>query len=353
MPLAPAAEGPEPTAHKATFAPRRLRVSLAPVTAHPILVVGSMAFDDLEFPVPVPCPEDPKRTSTSFADVVGGSATFAAFAASCYAPVRVVAVVGSDFPEAVLAAMRARGIDTAGIERAAGPTFRWRGRYHDDFVGRTTLETRLGVFAGFRPRIPEAYRDSPIVLLGNIHPGLQLEVLDQVRAPALVVADTMNLWIETERAALGALLRRVGLLVVNDEEARLLSGIHNIARAARDILKQGPTRVIIKRGEHGALCFDSSGAFYAPALPLEDVCDPTGAGDSFAGGLLGYLAGRRDVGGGAVRHAILHGAATASYCVQGVGTARIASLCAAELAGRVQALRALCDPADEPEPLGS
>lgn len=297
----------------------------------PILIVGSMAFDDLELPV------------GSARDVIGGSATYSAFAASSFSEVRVVAVVGDDFPETMVASMRARGIDTAGIERASGRTFRWAGRYDADLVHRTTLDTQLNVFASFQPKIPAAYRASPLVLLGNIHPALQIDVLDQVERPRLVVADTMNFWIEGQPALVDAMLRRIDLLVINDEEARQLSGHHNIRRAARAILERGPRRLIIKRGEHGALLFDEHGVFAAPGFPLEDVVDPTGAGDSFAGGFIGYLAQQPEISALALRRAMLHATATASFCVEAVGTAKIATVSRADVATRVAAIRALYD----------
>ena len=297
----------------------------------PILIVGSMAFDDLELP------------SGSFKDVVGGSATFAGLAASTFAPVRVVAVIGDDFPEATLEEMRKREIDTSGIERASGKTFRWAGRYDADLAGRSTLDTQLNVFANFAPKILPAYRDTPIVLLGNIHPALQLDVLEQVRAPKLVVADTMNFWIQGEPKTLAALLKRIDTLVINDEEARELSGTHNISRAAREVLRRGPRRLIIKRGEHGALLFDDQGIFAAPGFPLENVVDPTGAGDSFAGGLVGYLASQPDITPLAFRRAMVHATATASFCVEAVGTTRVAKLARADIADRVTAIRALYD----------
>jgi len=290
-----------------------------------------MAFDDLELP------------SGSFKDVVGGSATFAGLAASTFAPVRVVAVIGDDFPEATLEEMRKREIDTSGIERASGKTFRWAGRYDADLAGRSTLDTQLNVFANFAPKIVPAYRDTPIVLLGNIHPALQLDVLEQVRAPKLVVADTMNFWIQGEPKTLAALLKRIDTLVINDEEARELSGTHNISRAAREVLRRGPRRLIIKRGEHGALLFDDQGIFAAPGFPLENVIDPTGAGDSFAGGLVGYLATQPDITPLAFRRAMVHATATASYCVEAVGTTRVAKLVRADIADRVMAIRALYD----------
>lgn len=300
-------------------------------TPLPILIVGSMAFDDLELP------------TGAARDVIGGSATYSSFAASSFTEVRVVAVVGDDFPASTLTAMRARSIDTEGVERATGRTFRWAGRYDADLIHRTTLDTQLNVFAAFKPKIPAAYRATPIVLLGNIHPALQLEVLDQVEHPRLVVADTMNFWIEGEPGAVDAMLRRIDTLVINDEEARQLSGKHNIRRAAKEILTRGPKRLIIKRGEHGALLFDEHGVFAAPGFPLEDVVDPTGAGDSFAGGFIGYLATQPELTGLALRRAMIHATATASFCVEAVGTTRIAEVSRADVAARVNAIRALYD----------
>ncbi|MBW2524094.1 MAG: sugar kinase [Deltaproteobacteria bacterium] len=317
------------------------------LSALPILIVGSMAFDDLEFPIPVPDPTDataPPRQS--FTDVVGGAATYASLCASTFAPVRVVAVVGEDFPDAMLATMTARGIDTEGVERAPGLTFRWKGRYRPDFVGRDTLDTQLNVFADFQPRLPTSYGATPIALLGNIHPALQLAVLEQLTAPRTVIADTMNLWLETQPEEVARLLPAVDILVINDEEARILSGIHNITLAAEEILKRGPKRLIIKRGEFGCLYFDDEGVFAAPALPLELVADPTGAGDSFAGGLAGYLAAQPVVDHRTMRQAIAHGTATASFCVQAVGTGGVAALTTAEVAARVAQLRALVDLSD-------
>jgi len=296
-----------------------------------ILIVGSMAFDDLQLP------------SVTATNVVGGSATYSAFAASVFAPVRVVAVVGDDFPAATLDAMRARGIDTNGVEQASGRTFRWAGRYDADLVGRTTLDTQLNVFASFQPKIPADYRATPLVLLGNIHPALQIDVLNQVERPRLVVADTMNFWIQGEPKILAEMLRRVDLLVINDEEARLLSGIHNIRRAADDVRKRGPRSVIIKRGEHGALLFDEEGIFAAPAYPLHEVIDPTGAGDCFAGGLLGYLATVPEVTPLSMRRAMVHATATASFCVEAVGTERVAKIGSSEVKDRVAGICKLYD----------
>lgn len=311
------------------------------MSARPILVVGSMAFDDLQFPRPIPDPADPGRSRTIFEDVVGGAATYAALAASCYAPVQVVAVIGEDFPADMLGLMQRRGIDTRGVERAQGRTFRWSGRYHPDLVGRDTLDTQLNVFADFRPKIPPIYQDTALVLLANIHPALQLEVLEQVSQPELVVADTMNFWIKGEPATLAALLRRVDVLVINDEEARDLSGIHNIAKAARDILTRGPKKLIVKRGEYGSLYFDALGVFAAPALLLEEVYDPTGAGDSFAGGLLGFLSGRQHIDHHTMRQAMVHATAVASYCVEALGTSGLVTLQHTDIARRVAEIRDL------------
>ena len=298
----------------------------------PILIVGSMAFDDLELP------------TGSFHDTVGGSATYAAFAASTFTETRIVAVVGDDFPADIVAKLQARGVKTEGLERAKGRTFRWAGRYDADLVGRTTLDTQLNVFAGFEPKIPAEHRDTPLVMLGNIHPALQIEVLDRMKSPKLVVADTMNFWIQGEPKALATLMTRVDTLIINDEEARELSGIHNIRKAAADVRKRGPKRVIVKRGEHGALLFDDDGIFAVPGFPLEDVVDPTGAGDSFAGGFIGALASESHtpaLSHAAVRRAMVFGTATASFCVEAVGTARVSMLTSADIERRVAEIRAI------------
>jgi sugar/nucleoside kinase (ribokinase family) len=288
-----------------------------------------MAFDDLDLP------------SGEARDVVGGSATYAALAASLFAPARVVAVVGEDFPEGALVKLSERGIDVKGVERAKGKTFRWWGRYADNLASRTTLDTQLNVFADFRPTLPDGFRDSPFVMLGNIHPALQLEVLAQVRAPRFVVADTMNFWIEGERKLLGEVLAKLDLLVINDEELRQLSGIHNVRRAARAVLALGPKKLVVKRGEYGALLFDESGSFFAPAYPLEDEIDPTGAGDSFAGALLGYLANVGNTDMASMRLGLMMAATVASFCVEDVGTRRVERLTRQELAVRLDELRTL------------
>jgi sugar/nucleoside kinase (ribokinase family) len=293
-----------------------------------------MAFDDLDLP------------SGEFRDVVGGSATYAALAASHFTDARVVAVVGDDFPAPALATLEQRGVDVAGIERARGKTFRWWGRYAKDLVSRTTLDTQLNVFADFKPKLPAGFTQSPFVLLGNIHPALQLEVLSQVKSPRLVAADTMNFWISGERALLGEVLKKIDLLIINDEELRQLAEIHNLKRAARAVLAMGPKRLVVKRGEFGALYFENDETCFVPAYPLEDEVDPTGAGDSFAGALVGYLAQRGTFERVIMRQALHTAATVASFCVEAVGTKRIAALDAGTIRSRMGELRALVHPGD-------
>jgi sugar/nucleoside kinase (ribokinase family) len=285
-----------------------------------LLVVGSVAFDDIDGPFGL------------HRDLLGGSASFIAHAASYFTRnVAVVGVIGDDFPAKHIDDLAAAGVDCSQIERAAGETFHWVGKYAPDLATRETLDTRLGVFAEFQPKIGETHRDAQLVLLGNIDPTLQLDVLRQVRAPALVAADTMNLWIDIRRKELETTLAKVHTLMVNDEEARQLAGEHNLRRAAARILKMGPTSVIIKRGDAGALLFHGGGAFAAPAMPLADVKDPTGAGDSFAGGLMGYLAYAGDLSPTTIRTAMIMGSVMGSFAVEqfsvdglrGLTTARI------------------------------
>lgn len=296
---------------------------------NPVLIVGSMAFDDLTLP------------SGVFPNVVGGAATYAAMAASLFAEPRVVAIIGTDFPDDVLRDLNARGIDTSGIERADGKTFRWAGRYSDNLASRETLSTELNVFADFRPQLPDSYVDSGCVLLGNIQPELQLEVLDQVANPRIVAADTMNFWIAGERPALTRVIKRVEALVINDEELRQLAEEHNIKRAAQAVLAMGPQHLVVKRGEYGAMLFDSEGIFFVPAFPLEDERDPTGAGDTFAGALMGVLAQAPRIDGAHLRRALMTAATVASFCVEGVGTARLAELSPSDVQQRLDELRNL------------
>lgn len=295
------------------------------------LIVGSLAFDDLEMP------------SGTFENVLGGAATYSSLAASLLAPARIVGVIGNDFEDSHLKMMQSRGIDTKGVERVNGKTFRWRGRYSADLMSRTTLDTQLNVFADFRPKIPADYKKSDFVLLGNIHPALQVEVLEQIEKPKLTLADTMNFWITGEPKLLAEMLRRVDLLIINEEEARDLSGVQNLSRAAADILRRGPSRLIIKRGEYGAVLFDESGMFFVPGFPLEEVLDPTGAGDTFAGGLLGYLARHGDPSPNAVRRGMFYASALASYCVEDIGTRRLMAASKADLKKRIASFVRLVD----------
>ena len=269
-----------------------------------LLVVGSVALDSVETPFGLK------------EDVLGGSATYFSTSASFFTPAKVVAVVGEDFPEAHLHFLRARGVDLEGVTREKGRTFRWKGRYGWQLNEAETLDTQLNVFQSFSPKLPESYRDSQFVFLGNIHPELQSQVLDQVKGPKLVAADTMNFWINGSRPALLKTLKRVDLLFVNDAEARQLSGEHNVVRAARGVLGMGPKRVVIKRGEYGALLFDQEHIFACPALPLAEVFDPTGAGDTFAGGFMGTLATAGKVDSSVLRRAMVMGGVMASFTVE-------------------------------------
>ena len=270
-----------------------------------LLVIGSVALDDIDGPFGM------------HRDLLGGSASFIARAASYFTKhVAVVAVIGDDFPKRHIDELAALGVDTSGIERRAGESFHWVGKYAPDLATRETLDTRLGVFAEFQPKVTEAQRDAQLVLLGNIDPVLQLDVLKQLRAPALVAMDTMNLWINIKRDDLAKTIAKIHTLMINDEEARLLAEEHNLRKAAAKILKMGPTSVIIKRGDAGALLFHGGGAFAAPAMPLSDVVDPTGAGDSFAGGLMGYLAYAGDLSPSTIRTAMIMGSVMGSFAVE-------------------------------------
>jgi len=294
-----------------------------------VLVVGSVAFDDIETP------------AGRVKGVLGGAACYFAVAASYFGAVRAVGVVGSDFPDEHLDFLGERGIDTRGIYRAAGSTFRWGGRYHESLDDRDTLFTDLGVFDGFNPDLPEAYQDSEYVFLANIHPSLQLRVLEQVSAPRFIAMDTMNFWIEGTRPELEQTLARVDGLVINDQEARQLTGEHNLVRVAALIRDMGPRIVIIKRGEHGALLFEGEGVFAAPAFPLREVQDPTGAGDSFAGGFIGALAREEELDGGALRRAVIYGSVLASFCVERFSLDRFRELSGPEIEERFARFRAL------------
>ncbi|MBA4378902.1 MAG: sugar kinase [Gemmatimonas sp.] len=300
-----------------------------------ILVVGSVAYDTVETPR-----ERRERQ-------LGGSASFFSLAASRFAPVRAVGVVGDDFRAADLALLAARGVDTAGILRRGGPTFHWSGRYHEDLIERDTLATELGVFQDFAPELPAGWRETPYLFLANIHPSLQADVLDRMVAPRLVVLDTMNLWIKTTRRELQEVLARVDVVLLNDGEARLLSGQRSLAAAATAIRELGPARVVIKKGEHGALLFGRDSLLAVPALLLPEVVDPTGAGDCFAGGFVGHLAAsgaKRDDGDPVFRQAMLAGTAVASACPEAFSVDGILALDEAGYARRLATLAAMMTP---------
>lgn len=292
-----------------------------------LLVVGSVALDTVETPF--------GRAD----DALGGSATFFSASASCFCPVQLVGVIGDDFPAGALDFLVERDVDLSGLERAAGESFRWSGVYNFDLNSRETLETRLGVFATFEPRIPQSFRSSEWVFLGNIDPVLQLGVLDQIDRPRLVACDTMNFWIQGKRDELLSLLGRVDLLLVNDAEARELSGDFNLARAARWIQEQGPRYVIIKKGEHGAVLFTPDTVFFAPGFPLDEVFDPTGAGDAFAGGLMGYLARCGELTDASMRRAVIYGSAMGSFAVERFSVERFKDLTQEEIDARVRQFR--------------
>jgi sugar/nucleoside kinase (ribokinase family) len=274
-------------------------------------------------------------------DVLGGSGTFFSAAASLLTPVQLVGVVGDDYPIDKLAPLSERGVDLSGLERAEGASFRWRGRYRHDLNSAETLETHLGVFSRFSPKIPDAFKSAPFVFLANIDPRLQLEVLKQVNRPKLVACDTMNFWIESRRNEIIELLGRVDILLVNDGEARQLTEEYNLVRAARWVLARGPKYVVIKKGEHGAYMFSSHAVFFAPAYPLEEVFDPTGAGDSFAGGFMGYLArtGRTDEA--ALRRAVVYGSTLGSFAVESFSIDRLLEIHRVDIARRLEEFRKL------------
>jgi sugar/nucleoside kinase (ribokinase family) len=294
-----------------------------------LLVVGSVALDTVETPF------------GRIDDALGGSAVFFACAASLLVPVQIVGVVGRDYPMDALKRLAARGIDLAGITVADGESFRWSGKYAFDMSTRETLETRLGVFANFKPQIPAVFRSSEYVFLGNIDPELQLEVLTQVTKPKFVACDTMNYWIKGKRTALLKLLEHVDCLMVNDSEIRELSGDWHIHRAARWVIERGPKYVVIKQGEHGAVLVGGEKIFYVPAYPLEDVFDPTGAGDAFAGGFMAHLAKAGTLTDRTLRLAMVYGSAMGSFAVERFSVQRFDEIGAAEVLARVHAYRDL------------
>jgi sugar/nucleoside kinase (ribokinase family) len=291
-----------------------------------VLVVGSTALDSIK----TPTAENPR--------LLGGSASHAAVAASFFSPVKLVGVVGHDFPKRYVALYKKHGIDLTGLQMVEGKTFHWAGEYEVNMNNRRTLTTELGVFETFTPHLPDVYRRSPFVLLANIAPSLQHHVLDQMQKPKFVVADTMDLWLNIALQDLLKLIKRVDAFVLNDSEARQLTDDANIPRALKKIHKLGPKYVIIKKGEHGSILSGPSGLFIAPAYPLQKVCDPTGAGDSFVGGLLGYLASQSGSIEKNLRRAIIHGSAVASFCCEGFGLNATTRTTKQKIAARVREL---------------
>lgn len=292
-----------------------------------VLVVGSVALDTVETPF------------GQVKEALGGSAVYFATAASLFTGVNLVGVVGDDFPAEHIDFLKRRGIDLRGLQVERGRTFRWVGRYEYDLNVAHTLETQLNVFADFHPTLPAGYEASAFVLLANIHPALQIEVLRQVHQPRLTVLDTMNYWIENERARLTDAMRQVDIVLMNEGEIRQYAETYSLVRAARIVLALGPKAVIVKKGEYGAVLFSDGHYFVAPAYPLEDVKDPTGAGDSFAGGFIGYLAKSGDLSPANIRRAVIYGSVVASFCVEDFSVSRLAAVTWDDVAARYREFR--------------
>jgi len=293
-----------------------------------VTVVGSIALDTIETPW--------GRNDEG----LGGAATYFSLAAAHYTRVNLVGVVGEDFPEAHVRLLSSKNIDLEGLERAPGRTFRWSGRYHKDVNNRDTLDTQLNVFETFHPKLPPAAHDAKYLFLGNIHPALQLEVLEQSKAQ-FVALDTMNLWIDTTPQELRDVLRRVDALIINDSEMKELTGEVNLVAGARRIREMGPRFIAIKKGEHGCLLFTEDEIFAAPAYPLTDVIDPTGAGDTFAGGFIGYIASRDSLDNETLCRAVIHGSVVASFTCESFGPTRLAAIETADIEKRYQAFKRL------------
>ena len=294
-----------------------------------LLVVGSVALDSVKTPF------------GEVTEVLGGSATYFSTAASYFTTVRLIAVVGEDFPEAHVTFLKSRGIDLTGLERRPGQTFRWKGAYTHQLNEAQTLDTRLNVFETFRPNIPDSYRAPELLFLGNIDPELQLSVLEQVKRPLLVACDTMNFWIDRKREALWRVLEQVDVLIVNDGEARALGQNPNLVHVANEVLRRGVKHLIIKRGEYGVLMFNQKSTFGAPAFPLEAVLDPTGAGDTFAGGFMGYLSSTGNLSEESFRRAVVFGSVMASFTVEGFSLDRLRALDYKEIQARFQEFKRL------------
>lgn len=292
-----------------------------------LLVVGSMAFDAIETPF------------HKSEKIVGGAATYISLAAANFVtPVNIVSVVGYDFPEEEMQDLRSRKIILDGVETKKDQrSFFWSGKYHLDMNARDTLVTELNVLADFKPVLPDSYQSSEFLILGNLNPSVQISVIKQMRKrPKLIALDTMNFWMDTAMDELREVLRMIDILLINDSEARQLSGEYSIVKAANKIFEMGPKFIVIKKGEHGALLFNKHNAFYAPALPLEDVFDPTGAGDTFAGGFMGYLAHTRDISFENMKTGVITGSAMASFCVEKFGTERLRDLTHEDIDNRIR-----------------
>lgn len=296
-----------------------------------ILVVGSVAFDSVETPF------------GKVDEVLGGSGTYFSTSASFFSDISLVAVVGEDFPSEHLEFLKQRNVDLEGVQVVPGKTFRWKGEYGYDLNEAKTLDTQLNVFEHFRPELPESYRDAEFVFLGNIDPELQLEVLSQVRNPKLVACDTMNFWISGKRESLVKTLAKVDILMINESEVRQLAAEANLIKAAQTILAMGPKTIVIKRGEYGALMFSEHTIFSAPAYPLEAVFDPTGAGDTFAGGFMGYLAANQNLSDASVRQAIIFGSVMASFTVEDFSLNRLKNLEYREIEERFRRFKLLTE----------
>ncbi|MFV0337707.1 MAG: PfkB family carbohydrate kinase [Chthoniobacterales bacterium] len=300
-----------------------------------VLIVGSVALDDIATP------------AEAHKNLLGGSASYAAISASYFSPVQFVGIVGKDFPEEHLAFIKSRNIDLEGLQIADGETFRWSGKYHDDMNSRETLSVALNVFETFSPNLPTSYQDAGTILLANISPELQHHVLDQIKNPGFVIADTMDLWIDIAKDSLIGLLARIDILILNDGEARQLTGEPNLMLAGKKIQSMGPKYVAIKKGEHGCLLFGENEIFSCPAFPLEEMLDPTGAGDTFAGGLAGHLAESVQVGKEVnfedLKKGVVYGSVLASFNVERFSLERMKSLELSEVQTRLQKLKAIAD----------
>ncbi len=297
-----------------------------------LLIVGTVAFDAIETPF--------GKTDK----ILGGAGTYIGLSASHFnVKSAIVSVVGDDFPQEYLDLLTSRNIDTTGIEVVVGgKTFFWSGRYHNDLNSRDTLDTQLNVLADFNPIVPENFKDAEVVMLGNLHPNIQIGVLDQMtKKPKLVVLDTMNFWMDCALTELKEVIKRIDVITINDEEARQLSGEYSLVKAAEVIHQMGPKYVVIKKGEHGALLFHDEHVFFAPALPLKEVFDPTGAGDTFAGGFSGYLAQSENISFSNMKNAIIYGSNLASFCVEKFGTERMINLTETEVDARLQQFKML------------